>query len=76
MGQPLIAVGKYNAIENSVFFEDGTTHQFRGELLSLLSVKERYEEIQRWAKFKGVINTDEEIVVPGFAHETKESSYA
>lgn len=72
MEQQLTSVGQYSALENTVFFEDGTIHNFRGELLTRLTVEECYKQLQHWANFKGFITLNEEIIVPGFVRESVE----
>lgn len=72
MEQQLKAVGTYNNIENSINFINGSSHAFRGLLLTQLTVEERHFAIQKWAKFKKLVGSNEEIIVPGFVRETEE----
>lgn len=72
MEQRLKAVGTYSDIENSISFNDGSKHVFRGELLTHLTPEKRHFELQKWAKFKKYLSINEEILVPGFPRETEE----
>lgn len=56
--------GLFDSIENCVYFDTGEVIQFRGRFNKRVTNKSDAEiELQKWARFRGLIKSDEYIAV-------------
>lgn len=69
----LSSVGSYSPLNKTVFFDNGKKHTFRGDLLLKKSPRETFELVNQWARFKGFISDNENILVPNFPPKVEEN---